>query len=47
MISGADAAGKNLSAYIGKPDIQYVIRPNGTDAVENSLVIGIQFIANF
>ena len=33
--------------YTIQPDIQYVIRPNGTDAVKNSLVIGIQFIANF
>jgi carbohydrate-selective porin OprB len=32
--------------YTIQPDIQYVIRPNGTDAVKNSLVIGIQFIAN-
>jgi porin len=33
--------------YTIQPDIQYVIRPNGTDAVKNSLVIGIQCIANF
>lgn len=33
--------------YTIQPDIQYVIRPNGTDAVKNSLVIGIQFLANF
>ncbi len=33
--------------YTIQPDIQYVIRPNGVDDVRNSLVIGIQFIANF
>jgi porin len=33
--------------YTIQPDIQYVIRPNGVGNVTNSLVIGIQFIANF
>jgi len=33
--------------YTIQPDIQYVIRPNGVGDVTNSLVIGIQFIANF
>lgn len=33
--------------YTIQPDIQYVIRPNGADDLRNSLVIGIQFIANF
>jgi porin len=33
--------------YTIQPDIQYVIRPNGVDDIRNSLVIGIQFIANF
>jgi porin len=33
--------------YTIQPDIQYVIRPNGVGNVTNSLVIGIQFIANY
>jgi len=33
--------------YTIQPDIQYVIRPNDVDDIRNSLVIGIQFIANF
>jgi carbohydrate-selective porin OprB len=33
--------------YTIQPDIQYVIRPNGKDAVKNSLVIGVQFVASF
>ena len=33
--------------YTIQPDIQYVIRPNGTNEAKNALVIGIQFIANF
>jgi porin len=33
--------------YTIQPDIQYIIRPNGLENITNSLVIGIQFIANF
>jgi porin len=33
--------------YKIQPDIQYVIRPNGTDTVRNSLVTEIQSLANF
>ena len=33
--------------YTIQPDVQYIIRPNGKDAVRNSLVIGIQFVASF
>ena len=33
--------------YTIQPDIQYVIRPNGVGNITNSLVIGIQFIANY
>ena len=33
--------------YTIQPDIQYVIRPNGVGSTPDSLVIGIQFIANF
>jgi porin len=33
--------------YTIQPDIQYVIRPNGAGDIRNSLVIGIQCIANF
>jgi porin len=33
--------------YTIQPDIQYIIRPKGTSDVRNSLVLGIQFIANF
>ena len=33
--------------YTIQPDLQYIIRPNGKDAVGNSLVIGIQFVASF
>jgi porin len=33
--------------YTIQPDVQYIIRPDGKDAVRNSLVIGIQFVASF
>lgn len=33
--------------YKIQPDIQYIIRPNGTNEARNSLVLGIQLIANF
>jgi porin len=33
--------------YTIQPDIQYIIRPNGTGDIRDSLVIGIQFIANY
>jgi porin len=33
--------------YTIQPDIQYIIRPNGTNGVTNALVLGIQFVANF
>jgi porin len=33
--------------YTIQPDIQYIIRPNGTNEAKNSLVLGIQFVANF
>ena len=33
--------------YTIQPDLQYIIRPNGKDAVRNSVVIGIQFVASF
>jgi carbohydrate-selective porin OprB len=33
--------------YTIQPDIQYIIRPNGANDVKNSLVLGIQFVANF
>jgi porin len=33
--------------YTIQPDIQYVIRPNGAGEIRDSLVIGIQFIANY
>jgi porin len=33
--------------YTIQPDIQYVIRPNGAGDIRDSLVIGIQFIANY
>jgi porin len=33
--------------YTIQPDIQYIIRPKGTNEVSNSLVLGIQFTANF
>jgi porin len=33
--------------YTIQPDIQYIIRPKGANDVKNSLVLGIQFVANF
>jgi porin len=33
--------------YTIQPDTQYIIRPKGTSDVKNSLVLGIQFTANF
>jgi carbohydrate-selective porin OprB len=33
--------------YTIQPDLQYVIRPNGTNEAKNALVIGIQFLASF
>jgi len=33
--------------YTIQPDVQYIIRPDGKDAVRNALVIGIQFVASF
>ena len=33
--------------YTIQPDIQYIIRPNGTNEVKNSVVLGVQFTANF
>ena len=33
--------------YTIQPDIQYVVRPNGAGDIRDSLVIGIQFIANY
>jgi len=33
--------------YTIQPDIQYVIRPGGSGDINNALVIGLQFVANF
>ena len=33
--------------YMIRPDIQYIIRPKGTNEVSNSLALGIQVTANF
>jgi carbohydrate-selective porin OprB len=33
--------------YTIQPDIQYIIRPNGTNEAKNSVVLGVQFTANF
>jgi porin len=33
--------------YTIQPDIQYIIQPNGANEAKNSLVLGIQFIADF
>jgi hypothetical protein len=33
--------------YTIQPDLQYIIRPNGTNEVKNSVVLGVQFTANF
>jgi len=34
-------------AYFIQPDVQYIIRPNGTDTIPNALVIGSQVGVNF
>jgi len=37
---------KNNSVFL-QPDLQYIIRPNGTGVIRNALVAGLQFGVNF
>jgi porin len=37
----------NNNAVFLQPDVQYMIRPNGTGLIRNALVAGLQFGVNF